>query len=99
MNKQVPPLSWAQLTALVTLLAGTFTGVGAYGNSAMAAATPAPTPAAVRHLDDVLLVDALNNNRVSLDKMQATLEKLDGTVRELSTKVAVLEDRSKRSTR
>jgi hypothetical protein len=82
--------TWAQLIALVALSS---TGGGLVGQR-VATAEPATLtrPAVTRSHDDTPLIDTLN-------KLQTSVERLNVTVQELSTKVAVLEDRGRRSGR
>jgi hypothetical protein len=80
--------TWPQLVALVALSS---TGGGLVGQR-VATAEPAVLTQASRQHDDTPLIDTLN-------KLQTSVERLNGTVQELSTKVAVLEDRGRRERR
>ena len=92
MKLPATPPTWPQFLALITLFS---TGGGLVGNRM--ASAEAPIPAAQmqqiqRGPDNTALIDTLN-------KLQTSVEQLNKTVQELSTKVAVLEDRGNRGRR
>lgn len=92
MKVPTTPPTWPQLIALLTLFSA---GSGIAGNRIANADTPI-SPAQMQQIqrgpDNTALIDTLN-------RLQLSVEQLNKTVQELSTKVAVLEDRGRRERR
>lgn len=92
MKVPTTPPTWPQLIALLTLFSA---GSGIAGNRIANADTPI-SPAQMQQIqrgpDNTVLIDTLN-------RLQLSVEQLNKTVQELSTKVAVLEDRGRRERR